>query len=83
MTVVWLSIGWVFASAGVAMLPVRRQYFPALILLLAAPVLIIMAGMQFGWIYALLASVAFVSMFRNPLRYIAARLRGENPEIPE
>lgn len=83
MTVIWLSIAWVFASVGVAMLPMRKQYIPGLILLLAAPVLIILAGLQYGWIYALLGLAAFVSMFRNPLRYIAARLRGEHPEIPE
>jgi hypothetical protein len=83
MMLIWRSIAWVFASVGVAMLPVRKQYFPALLLLLAAPVLIGMAGMQFGWIYALLGFIAFVSMFRNPLRCIAARLRGEDPEIPE
>ena len=83
MMLVWLAIAWVFASAGVAMLPLCKQYFPALVLLLAGPVLIIMAGMQFGWIYALLGFIVFASMFRNPLRYIAARLRGENPEIPE
>jgi len=82
-TLIWLSIAWVFASAGVAMLPMRQQYIPGVILLIAAPVLIVMAGMQFGWIYAVLGAAAFVSMFRNPLRYIAARLRGENPEIPE
>ncbi len=80
--VVWLSIGWVFASVGVACLPIRKQYAPAVVLLIAAPVLIVMAGMQFGWIYALLGLAAFISMFRNPLRYIFARLRGENPEIP-
>ena len=83
MVLIWSAIAWVFASAAVATLPVRQQYFPALLLLLAAPVLIIMAGMQFGWIYAALAFAAFVSMFRNPLRYIAAKLRGENPELPE
>lgn len=83
MTLIWLSITWVFASVGVAMLPVRKQYFPALVLLLAAPVLLVMAGMQYGWVYAVLGLIAFVSMFRNPLRYIAARLRGEHPELPE
>lgn len=83
MTLVWLSIAWVFASAATAMLPIRRQFIPASILLLAALVLIIMAGMQYGWVYSLLGFAAFVSMFRNPLRYIAARLRGEHPEIPE
>lgn len=83
MMLVWLLLAWVFASAGVAMLPVRRQYFPGIALLLAAPVLIIMSGMQFGWIYALLGLAAFISMFRNPLRYLAARLRGAHPEVPE
>jgi hypothetical protein len=83
MILIWSAIAWVFASAAVATLPVRRQYYPALVLLLAAPVLIVMAGMQFGWIYAALAVAAFISMFRNPLRYIAARLRGENPQLPE
>jgi len=83
MTLIWLSIGWVFASVATAMLPMRKQYIPGIALLIAAPVLIVMAGMQYGWIYALLALAAFISMFRNPLRYIAARLRGEHPEIPE
>lgn len=83
MTSIWLSIAWVFASAAVAMLPMRHQYIPGVGLLLAAPVLIVMAGLQFGWVYALLGLCAFVSMFRNPLRYFAARLRGEHPEIPE
>ncbi|KIN73081.1 DUF2484 family protein [Sulfitobacter guttiformis] len=83
MMLVWLLIAWVFASAAVAMLPMRRQYVPGVILLLAAPVLIVMVGIQFGWVFALLGLAAFVSMFRNPLRYIAARLRGEHPEIPE
>lgn len=83
MILIWLSIAWVFASAGVAMLPMRRQYIPGIILLLAAPVLIVLAGREYGWVYAVLGAAAFVSMFRNPLRYIAARLRGEYPEIPE
>lgn len=83
MTLIFLAIAWVFASVGVAMLPVRKQYYPALALLIAAPILIFLAGQQYGWVYALLGFIAFVSMFRNPLRYIAARLRGESPELPE
>lgn len=83
MVLVWLCIAWVFASATVAMLPMRRQYVPGVALLIMAPVLIVAIGMQTNWIYALLGVGAFVSMFRNPLRYIAARLRGERPEIPE
>ena len=37
MTLLWLCIGWVFASAAVAMLPMRRQYIPGVALLIAAP----------------------------------------------
>ncbi|MEQ6248422.1 DUF2484 family protein [Sulfitobacter sp. HNIBRBA3233] len=83
MTLVLLCIGWVFASAAVAMLPMRRQYVPGVALLIAAPVLIVLIGLQYGWIFAALGLAAFVSMFRNPLRYFLARLRGERPEIPE
>ena len=83
MTLLWLCIFWVFASVGVAMLPMRRQYVPGVILLIAAPVLIVMMGLQWGWIVAALGLAAFLSMYRNPLRYILARLRGERPEIPK
>ncbi|MEP5732468.1 MAG: DUF2484 family protein [Sulfitobacter sp.] len=83
MTLLWLCILWVFASATVAMLPMRRQYVPGIVLLIAAPVLIVMIGVQVNWIAALLGLAAFVSMFRNPLRYIVARLRGQDPEIPQ
>ncbi|MGJ8616500.1 MAG: DUF2484 family protein [Sulfitobacter sp.] len=83
MTLLWLSILWVFSSVGVAMLPMRRQYIPGVALLIAAPVLIVMIGLQVGWIVAALALAAFVSMFRNPLKYIFAKLKGENPEVPQ
>ena len=83
MTLVWLSLFWVFASVGVAMLPMRQQYIPGVILLIAAPVLIFMIGMQVGWLVAGLAFAAFVSMFRNPLKYLIARLRGQRPEVPK
>ena len=74
---------WVLASALVAMLPMRRQYAPGLALLIAAPLLILWIGAVHGWIWAALGLAAFLSMFRNPLRYILARLRGERPEIPK
>ena len=82
MMLLWLCILWVFASAAVAMLPMRRQYVPGVALLLAAPVLIAMIGTQVGWIVAGLGLAAFISMFRNPLKYILAKLKGENPEVP-
>ena len=82
MTLLWLSVLWVFASATVAMLPMRLQYVPGVLLLLAAPVLIFFIGRDVGWIAGLAALAAFVSMFRNPLRYFWARLRGRKPELP-
>nr|WP_269142425.1 DUF2484 family protein [Sulfitobacter mediterraneus] len=79
----WLCIFWVFASVGVAMLPMRRQYVPGVALLLAAPVLIVMIGLQVGWLIAALALAGFVSMYRNPLKFLIAKLRGQNPQVPE
>jgi len=82
-TLVWLSILWVFAAVTVAMLPLRSQYLPGVILLIAAPALIIAIGMTYSWALALLALLAFLSMFRNPLRYLWVRLRGRKPELPK
>ena len=82
MTLLWLCVLWVFASAGVAMLPMRHQYIPGVALLIAAPVLIIAIGYNVSWLAAGAAVLAFVSMFRNPLRYLLARLRGQKPELP-
>ena len=74
---------WVVAATVVAMLPMRRQMVPGLALLIAAPLLIVFIGWQHGWIFAVLGLFAFVSMFRNPLRYLWRRARGERPELPE
>ena len=83
MTLMLICILWVFASAGVAMLPMRQQYIPGIALLIVAPVLIFFIGQQVGWFMALLAIAAFVSMFRNPLKFIVAKLRGQNPQVPQ
>ncbi|MFK7838068.1 MAG: DUF2484 family protein [Sulfitobacter sp.] len=82
MTLLWLCVLWVFASVAVAMLPMKHQYFPGIALLIAAPILLFMIGQQVGWIAALAGLAAFISMFRNPLRFIWAKLRGQNPELP-
>lgn len=74
---------WVILAVITALLPMRRQYVPGVTLLVLAPVLIIWIGVDFGWIVGVLAAAAFVSMFRNPLRYFYARARGENPELPK
>lgn len=83
MTLFLVCIGWVLAATVVAFLPMRYQYIPGIALLLAAPVLIWMISQQFGWVYVGLGLFAFVSMFRNPLRYFAKRAMGQRPEIPK
>lgn len=80
MTLFWLSCLWVIASVVVAMLPMRQQYVPGVCLLIVAPVLIGMIFAQYGPISGTAALVAFVSMFRNPLIYIYAKLRGQETE---
>jgi len=75
-------IAWVFAATGVAMLPMRHQYIPGVALLIAAPLLILWIAIAVTWWAGALALAAFISMFRNPLRYFWARARGQNPQLP-
>ncbi len=77
-----LSILWVLAATVTALLPMRAQYPPGIVLLIAAPVLIVWLGAVHGWWVSALALAAFGSMFRNPLRYLWARARGQRPELP-
>ncbi|MCF2904349.1 DUF2484 family protein [Octadecabacter sp. CECT 8868] len=78
-----IAVIWVFAATGTALLPMRRQYLPGVTLLILAPVLIVWLGYDFGWGWSIAALAAFVSMFRNPLRYFLARARGQKPELPK
>lgn len=80
---VFASALWVLAATVVAFLPMRRQYAPGIVLLAAAPVLIVWLGWEHGWFWSLAALLAFVSMFRNPLRYFWGRARGTNREVPK
>ncbi len=64
-----LGIFWALAATVTALLPMRFQFVPGLTLLILAPVLICFIGYQHGFWVALLGLAAFVSMFRNPLRY--------------
>ena len=82
MILLWFCLAWVFAATAVAMLPMRHQYLPGIALLIAAPVLILWIGISVAWWAGVLALAAFVSMFRNPLRYFWAKARGENPQLP-
>ena len=51
----------------------RRQYAPGMVLLVAAPLLIGAIGHAYGWIFAVVALMAFLSMFRRPLMYFARK----------
>ncbi len=79
----WLCIGWVFASALVALLPMRWHYVPGVALLCVAPVLISNIALAVEVWAAFCALLAFGSMFRNPLRYFWKRLTGQMVEIPQ
>ena len=74
---------WVLIATVTALLPMRRQYLPGVTLLLIAPGLILWLGYDFGWGWSVAAFLAFASMFRNPLKYLFARARGQSPEIPK
>jgi hypothetical protein len=74
---------WVLAASVTACLPMRHQYAPGLTLLLLAPILIIWSGLVHGPWIAVAGVLAFISMFRNPLRYFWRRARGERPDIPQ
>lgn len=83
MTLTFAACLWVVAATVVALLPMRLQYVPGVILLGLAPVLIVWIGLSVAWWAGVLALAAFVSMFRNPLRYFLAKARGESPELPK
>jgi len=74
---------WVLCATAVALLPMRYQYVPGFVLLLAAPGLLIWVMIEAGPIWGLFAMLAFVSMFRRPLRFLAMqardRIRGRTP----
>ncbi|WP_341234306.1 DUF2484 family protein [uncultured Sulfitobacter sp.] len=82
MTLAWLCLIWVFLSATVATLPLRMQFIPGAILLVAGLVLIVVIGFEVGFVFSVIALAAYVSMFRNPLLFLLAKLRGRKPEVP-
>ena len=74
---------WVLLGAGTALLPMRRQMAPGLLLLVSAPVLILWIGASVAWWVGLVALGAFLSMFRRPLGALWRWARtGERPVPP-
>jgi hypothetical protein len=78
-----IAVFWAIASTIVAFLPMRHQYIPGATLLFAAPLIIILIGYQHGWVWMLPCVLGFLSMYRNPLRYLWRKWRGLPTEVPE
>jgi len=74
---------WVVAATALAFLPIRRQIVPGTILGLAGLGIIVWIGWENGWIWTVVALLAFASLFRNGFRVIPALIRGEKIEIPD
>ena len=74
---------WVVACAVTAMLPMRHQYAPGIILLILAPLIIAWIGYEHGWVVALMGLAAVLSMFRAPLRYFLKKALGVTVRRPE
>ncbi|MEO8243224.1 MAG: DUF2484 family protein [bacterium] len=80
-----LTIGaiWVILVAVTAMMPMRRQIWLGLPLLIAAPVLLLWIGLTHGFIWVAIGLFAFLSMFRRPLNYLTRKVLGlPLPELP-
>ncbi|MCG6902228.1 MAG: DUF2484 family protein [Rhodobacter sp.] len=68
---------WVLAATVTAMLPMRLQYAPGLVLLAAAVPLLIWIGYDQGAWVTLFAFLAVLSLFRRPLAYFARKAFGK------
>ena len=73
---------WAIAATVVAFLPMRWQYPPGIALLIAAPVLLAWIAMLHGVVPALVGTLGFLSMFRNPLIYLVRKAMGKPWEGP-
>ena len=61
---------WVFVATVVATLPMRLQFPPGFVLLIAAPLLIGWIAWDHGLLVSTLGLFAFLSMFRRPLGHL-------------
>lgn len=74
---------WVLVATVTAMLPMRRQMAPGLLLLATAPLLILWIAASVAWWVGALALLAFLSMFRRPLGALIGWAMGrERPRAP-
>ena len=78
-----LGAVWAVLATIVALLPMRRQFLPGVTLLAAAPVLIVFIGVRHGFWIGGLGLLAFLSVFRNPLRYLVRKAMGKPTPLPK
>lgn len=78
-----LACLWVLVATLVAMLPMRWQFAPGSALLVISPVLIWRLGAEYGWLAAVLALLAVLSMFRRPVQFYLRRILSRGREAPE
>ena len=71
---------WVLAATVVAMLPMRLQWVPGVALLLVAPVLLGWMAVDHGLWWIVVGGLAFLSMYRRPLGYLARRILDRKTE---
>lgn len=79
---IWIILAclWVVAATVVAFLPMRFQYIPGGLLLLAAPILLVIIAREVNPWLALVGVLAVLSMFRRPLLYHTRRVLGREPQ---
>ncbi|MFO1175712.1 MAG: DUF2484 family protein [Paracoccaceae bacterium] len=65
---------WALAATVTALLPMRLQFPPGIVLLALAPVLLVWLAIVHGPLAVGLGLLAFLSMFRRPLVYFGRKL---------
>ena len=65
---------WVVVATFVAFLPIRRQYLPGGLLLVATPPLLFWIAAEHGPWVPLVTLLAVLSMFRRPLAALLGRI---------
>lgn len=74
---------WIIAAALSALLAMRHQMVPGLVLILAAPVLLAWIGREHGFWWLAFGLFAFLSMFRKPLIHFARKALGLPAPVPD
>jgi len=71
---------WIVLVSIVALVPFPQHKPYAQLLIILFPALLIMVGIEWGWLYALVFFVAALSIYRYPARYLVRqaikRIRG-------